>query len=174
MGSKFTHVSKRGPWSHEPTVHNRIPRIQLTMGILQSIFILGFLNNRKQYQPFVGSTLTSLSPRWRLKSPASRLFTQPFIQTQIKENIKAPRQWPHKGPVTRKMFPFDDVIMAMSHAARTVLYSSEPLFVLPHDLVKSRSREIGSYDDLNTLNLTGISAALLPRCLSNCRTIGKV
>ena len=69
-------------------------------------------------------TLTSLWPRWRLTSPASRLFTQPFIQTQIKENIKAPRHWPlcvknspgpvnspHKGPVTRKMFPFDDVIM---------------------------------------------------------------
>ena len=35
------------------------------------------------------------------------------------ENIKAPRHWslwpvnsPHKWPVTRKMFPFDDVIMA--------------------------------------------------------------
>ena len=44
----------------------------------------------------------------------------------IKENIKAPRHWPlcgeftgpvnspHKGPVTRKMFPFDDVIMKLS------------------------------------------------------------
>ena len=53
-------------------------------------------------------------------------FTQPFIQTQIKENIKAPRHWPlwgihwrpvnspHKWPVTRKMFPFDDVIMLSS------------------------------------------------------------
>ena len=36
----------------------------------------------------------------------------------IKENSKAPRHWslwpvnsPHKGQVTRKMFPFDDVIM---------------------------------------------------------------
>ena len=49
--------------------------------------------------------------------------TQPFIHTQIKENIKATRHWPlcgeftgagefpHKGPVTRKIFPFDDVIM---------------------------------------------------------------
>ena len=50
-------------------------------------------------------------------------FIQPFIQALIKENIKAPRHWPlcreftgdrwispHKGPVTRKMFPFDDVI----------------------------------------------------------------
>ena len=37
---------------------------------------------------------TAQSPllsRWRLKSPASPLFTQPFIQEQIKENIKAPR-----------------------------------------------------------------------------------
>ena len=44
------------------------------------------------------------------QTPASRLFTQPFIQVQIKENTKAPRhRWsvnsPHKGPVTRKMFP---------------------------------------------------------------------
>ena len=32
-----------------------------------------------------------------LKSPALRLFTRPFIQTQIKENIKAPRHWPLCG-----------------------------------------------------------------------------
>ena len=38
--------------------------------------------------------------RWRLKSPASRLFTQPFIQAQIKENIKAPRHWPLWGEFT--------------------------------------------------------------------------
>ena len=55
-----------------------------------------------------------MSARWGLESLASRLFTQTFGQTQIKENIKAPR-WPvnspHKGPVTRKMFPFDAVII---------------------------------------------------------------
>ena len=34
------------------------------------------------------------------KSPASRLFTQPFIQTQIKENVKAPRHWPLCGEFT--------------------------------------------------------------------------
>ena len=67
--------------------------------------------------------VTSWWARWRLKSPASPMFTQPFIQAHIKENIKALRHWPlwgnspvtgefsHKGPVTRKMFPFDDVIM---------------------------------------------------------------
>ena len=31
------------------------------------------------------------------KSPASRLFTQPFVQAQIKENIKAPRHWLLRG-----------------------------------------------------------------------------
>ena len=36
----------------------------------------------------------------RLKSPASRLFTQPFIQTQITENIKVPRHWPLCGEFT--------------------------------------------------------------------------
>ena len=36
---------------------------------------------------------------WRLKSPASRVFTQPFIQGQIKEN-KAPRHWPSCGEFT--------------------------------------------------------------------------
>ena len=34
------------------------------------------------------------------KSPASRLFTQLFIQTQIKENIKATRHWPLCGEFT--------------------------------------------------------------------------
>ena len=69
-------------------------------------------------------TMTSQWARWRLKSPAPPLFAQPFIRAQIKENIKAPRHRPlcgeftggpvnspHKWPVTRKMLPFDDVIM---------------------------------------------------------------
>ena len=45
-------------------------------------------------------TMTSYWTRWRLKSLASRLLTQPFIQTQIKENIKAPRHWPLCGEFT--------------------------------------------------------------------------
>ena len=32
--------------------------------------------------------------------PASWLFTQPFIQTQITENIKAPRHWPMRREFT--------------------------------------------------------------------------
>ena len=61
--------------------------------------------------------------RWRLKSPASISSTQPFIQAQTKENIKAPRHWPcvANSPVTNEfpaqmasnteMFHFDDVII---------------------------------------------------------------
>ena len=37
---------------------------------------------------------------WRLKSPAPRLFSQPFIRAQIKEDIKAPRHWPLCGEFT--------------------------------------------------------------------------
>ena len=45
-------------------------------------------------------TVTSQWATWRLKSPASRLFTRPFIQAQIKENTKAPRHWPLCGEFT--------------------------------------------------------------------------
>ena len=38
---------------------------------------------------YIVITMTSQWVGWRLKSPASRLFTQPFIRAQIKENIKA-------------------------------------------------------------------------------------
>ena len=44
--------------------------------------------------------MTSSWARWRLKSPASPLFTQSFIQAQMKENIKAPRHWPLCGEFT--------------------------------------------------------------------------
>ena len=58
------------------------------------------------------------------KSPVSRLFTQPFIQAQIKENTKAPRHWPLCEEFTgdrwipaqnvsnAEKFPSDDVIMS--------------------------------------------------------------
>ena len=76
-------------------------------------------------------TMTLSWPRWRLKSPALRLFTQSFIQAQTKRkhqssvslafvwgNSPGPVNSPHKGPVTRKMFPFDDVIMTIQRHKR--------------------------------------------------------
>ena len=35
-----------------------------------------------------------------LKSPASWLFTQQFVQAQINENIKVPHHWPVLGEST--------------------------------------------------------------------------
>ena len=59
--------------------------------------------------------VTSWCALWCFKSMACRLHTQPFVQGQIKENIKSSsslafvrgiHRWqvnsPHKGPVTRK------------------------------------------------------------------------
>ena len=68
--------------------------------------------------------MTSLWMRWRLKSPASWLFTQPFIQGAdqrkhqnsaslafVRRIHRRPVNSPHKRPLTRKMFPFDDIMM---------------------------------------------------------------
>ena len=69
-------------------------------------------------------TLKSQWTRWHLKSSASRLITQPFIQADRRKHqnstslafVRGIQRWPvnspHKGPVTRKIFPFDDVIMS--------------------------------------------------------------
>ena len=43
---------------------------------------------------FLSITVTSQWTRWRLKPPASQLFAQPFVQVRIKENSKAPRDYP--------------------------------------------------------------------------------
>ena len=85
--------------------------------------LLIFCGHQSRHNRHPHITMRSQWARLRIKSPASRLFTHAFIPVQIKENIKAPSHWPlrgihrwpmnspHKGPVTRKMFPFDDVII---------------------------------------------------------------
>ena len=70
--------------------------------------------------------LTTL--QWRHNEPDCVSNHQPndyllngLFRRRSKKNIKVPRHWPlcgnspHKGPVTRKMFPFDDVIMTQSN-----------------------------------------------------------
>ena len=78
-----------------------------------------------------------------VKSPASRLLTQLFFSGagQRKHQSSASlafvrkiHQWsvnsPHKGPVTRKMFPFDDVIMIIRR--RSILPYPSPLVLYIH------------------------------------------
>ena len=61
-------------------VHNKLYIDFSGTGIFQEFYLISYLKS--------------------LKSPASPLFTQPFIQAQIKENIKAPRHWPLCGEFT--------------------------------------------------------------------------
>ena len=86
--------------------------------------------NRLKYSPkYNRHPKARPSLQWRqtgemVSQITSLAIVYSIYQAQIKENIKAPRHWPlcgeftggrrippHKWPVTRKMFPFDDVIM---------------------------------------------------------------
>ena len=72
------------------------------------------LSRVRSYEVYI--TVTLLWMQWRLKSTASRVFTQPFVQAQIREAfVRGIHRWPvhapRKRPVTRKLFPFDDVIV---------------------------------------------------------------
>ena len=51
----------------------------------------GVTKSQKCSRATVWRTITMMSEwrQWRLKSPVSRLFAQPFVQVQMKENIKA-------------------------------------------------------------------------------------
>ena len=135
---KLNYVSERGPWCLNIQQQNKI----FAFLVLCAKRTSGFVGSVWGYPPhkrfagalschpsldnaferldnaWVNNREAGDSLQWRhnghLKSPASRLFTQPFIEAQIKENIKAPRHWllwgeftgdsPHKWPVTRKMF----------------------------------------------------------------------
>ena len=92
---------------------------------------------------------------------------------------------PHKGPVTRKMLPFDDVIMVceicsilLSETSRRKIHLG--LYSLSRrtrDCEISYSLEAARFDVVMIVwvwNLTGISAVLPPGCMSFVRTIGKV
>ena len=72
-----------------------------------------------QFVSFHGITVTSQWAQWRLKSPASPLFIRAQIKKHrssaslafVRGTHRGPVNSPHKSPVTRKMFSFDDVIM---------------------------------------------------------------
>ena len=65
-----------------------------------------FMNARLHYGDVVMGTVAS-------QVTSLTIVNQPFIRVQIKENIKdrGPVNSPHKWPGTRKIFPFDEVIM---------------------------------------------------------------
>ena len=62
------------------------------------LLTMGYSTELDHHGNFI--TMTAWWVRWRLKSPVSRLFTQPFIQAQIKGNLKTLHHWPLLGEFT--------------------------------------------------------------------------
>ena len=120
LGIKLNHVSKNGPrgrWVKLVFVIyiSYLKSIGNTNTVAPSAHP-GKLGHH-HYSDIIMSAMASQITSWRL-------FTQPFIQGagQTKHQSSAslafvrgihrwPANSPHKGPVTRKMFPSDDVIM---------------------------------------------------------------
>ena len=70
----------------------------------------------------VYSTVYSGADQRKYQSPASLAF--------VRGNHRWPVNSPHKGPVTRKMFPFDDVIMGTTLRA-SALHNALTPFLNP-------------------------------------------
>ena len=77
------------------------------------------------------------------QNTGSPLFTQPFVQARIKENVKAPRHWPlwgkpvntpQKGPVTRKIFLFHDVMIILHDERPTIHHVWLPGYLITASL----------------------------------------
>ena len=88
----------------EPIIRKTFPRRDVIIGNKRTIHLVVYndimITLLQASKLHVHITLTSQWARWRLKSPASRLFTQLFIQVQIKENVKAPHHWTLCGEFT--------------------------------------------------------------------------
>ena len=82
------------PFKLQKLLHTQEPPptiLILASGSFRNTAVTVFLNS---------IIVTSWWARWRLKSRKAGLFTQPLVQAQIKENIKAPRHWPLWGGFT--------------------------------------------------------------------------
>ena len=113
-------------------------------------------------------TMTSQWPRWRLKWPALRLFTQPFIQAHIKGNIKAPRHWSLWGEssVTGE-FPAQGVSNAehvslwWRHHVLEPFYWSNLVFTRPRFLSMAEQKQPINQDVTDVASFIGSGLARL-------------
>ena len=108
---------------------------------------------QKDRLPSAATTLVTLQWHYRERDGVlNRLFAQPCVQAHIKENIKSPRHWlfvkrihrwpvdsPHKGPVLRKMDPFDNVIMPLKSWFHYMFY-------IPRSAVTQYTKFVCVYD----------------------------
>ena len=106
-------------------------------------------HNAPIYPCIFNFTVASWWARWRLKSPASWLFTELLIQAQIKEkhqssaslafvrgNSPVTGEFPAQRPVTREMFPFDDVIINKRPSAILRRMSNSNTYIFSPQIVQ--------------------------------------
>ena len=96
-GERLTQCAQQWPWggSRNPLVFEEAVLPSVMSEITWMMWQIHDMVETRQMGHValaaITETIITVTSRWRLKSPASRLFAQPFIQVQIKENIKAPR-----------------------------------------------------------------------------------
>ena len=96
------------PWEHETSAHCspadlEYHRYWRFTGIHYNDVIMSAITSQITSLTIVYSTICSGADQRKHQSSASLAFVQGIH--------RGPVNSPHKGPVTRKMFPFDDVIM---------------------------------------------------------------
>ena len=79
---------------------------------------LWWRHNGRDGLTIVYSTVYSAADQRKHQSSASLAFVRGIRQGPVNS--------PHKGPVTRKMFPFDDVIMSHTHPRRKFIKNGSP------------------------------------------------
>ena len=101
----------------EPTLAPCFARSSATMGLTHySDVIMGMMTSQFTGLTIVYSTVYSGGHQIKHQSSASLAF--------VRGIHRWPVNYPHKGPVTRKMFPFDDVIMCMFTFVTFDVYTS--------------------------------------------------
>ena len=109
LGLKLIHVSKKDPMETAP--HSPSPANKFAMSICHyNDVITSTMASQITGPTIVCSTVYSRCRTKRHQSSASLAFVRGIHWWPVNS--------PHKGPVTRKMFPFDDVIM-LQHVATT-------------------------------------------------------
>ena len=81
-------------------------------------------------------------------------------------NSQGPANSPHKGPVTRKMFQFDDVIMSASMTSCRTIRQLPSSYRFGHSVIKTNYRKTSSINRTKSQNLN-VSCLLLQWSLPN-------
>ena len=85
----------------------------------------------------------------RLFGRRSKKTSKPRVTGLCAGNSPGPVNTPHKGPVTRKMFPFDDVIMIQREISNEVMTKWSKMWLVPWRQLKKRM-QINLYVEVYT------------------------